>query len=394
MLHTLGLAYDPFLYSVAEQELGYAPDGFFASYDYAGPSNKDALLSRLAKPCHSLVVAPQGAGKTTLRLHLMRKLHQVSPGVLPVTCELAALEAGQHLNGQDAAQAAIAGEISKDLLIALFDSFDPFAPAEIPLHNSLAHILRCLLQQATLARLLQRIIAAPDGTPLNIFWRTLGRPGLPAVSWVSAELRTFAAEIQALSTLEPGDCSGHAAGRVPAPRLEDVIAAAQALGFAHIFLLIDSVDASLRTVHKVADLLAPFAQLAVQHPGLFYLKLFAPPGVWDSLAELPAAAVASIQPLDLIRLHWTDERLDQALLQRLRAAGANINAGTALFDRADASRLYAELLAIAAGSPRRLFHCISLIIDAHVAAGSQKTALTYEDWQASRQQANQTAFLH
>ena len=391
---TLGLEYDPFLYSVAEQELGYAPNGFFASYTNSGTTQLDELLLRLSQPRHSLVLGPQGQGKTTLRLNLVRRLRESVPTILPVTCELTNLEAWNPHNPEPLAQQAIAVEISKDLLIALFDLFDPFAPIELAPASSLARVLRYLLRNSTYRRIIQRIAEAKDGVPLNSFWRTLGRPGLPTLSWSSPAVRTFAFEVQSLvaENVLGGDESH--SSRMPAPGFDELTAAAATLGFAQLFLLIDSVDASVRTVQKVAGLLEPFAQLARHRPDKFYLKLFAPSEVWESLTNFHSGSSPLLRPLDVIDLQWTDQRLDAALLQRLRAAGSYIDVSTALFAGDDARRLHAELLADAAGSPRRLFHAISLIIDAHVGAGSQAPGLTYQDWKTSKLLTNHPASLH
>jgi hypothetical protein len=270
-------------------------------------------------------------------------------------------------------QARIVAELSKDLLISLFDTFDPFAPPAVIPGSPLALALGNLLGNPVYRRLLQRIAGSADGTPLNTFWPGLGRWGVRSASWVGPAVRTFAAELLALR-LPPSSL----------PTLSQSVLAVHSLGFERIFLLIDSVDASDRTVPLMVHMLEPFFALAQVQPSLLYLKLFAPPEILTPpsrlLDQLPA-----LSPLDVVHLDWTEQRLEAALLRRLHAAGADVESSTSLFVPHDAARLYSELRTAAAGSPRRLFHFISLMIEAHLAAGNQQPGLSYEDWQASQQ---------
>lgn len=364
--YELGLTHDPFLHSVAEQELQYEADQFFVYYVDVGSYQAANILDVLTHPVHCAVVAPSGGGKTTLRLNLVRRLHQSASNILPVLCDLDPL---RSFSAREA-RSLLNLELEKDLFIALLDRFDPFAPTTIEPDSALGLVLGHLLQQPTYARLLERIAASRTGVALNTFWEELGRAGLPPASWASPEMQDFTRSLLALKRDVPV--------QLVQERMPEAL---EELGFVHAFLLIDGIDAAVRPLAEMMRLLRLLVEAALAHPVHFSLKIFAPVELGPALAELQPALGAGA-PLTVIELEWTDESLADALLQRLRAAGASLDDGIALFGDEDAERLQQELLQAAGGSPRRLYQLISRIVDAHIRTGNTQPALTYDDWQA------------
>lgn len=370
----LGLTHDPFLHYVAEQELEYEADQFFVYYVDAGSDRTVNVLDVLKQPNHGVVLAPAGGGKTTLRFNLVRRLHRSAPHILPVVCELSELRSFSLKRARE----LINRELAKDLLIALLDRFEPLASTTLEPESPLACILGDLLHNSTYHRVLERIVQMADSqasVPLNSFWEDLGRAGLPPVSWVSPELGHFS---RALLKLQK---------RLPAQVVEANMAeAVNSLGFTHVFLLVDGIDASERSVHQMAHMLELLVEAALAYPVPFLFKLFAPLELSSALHSVQAALTASA-PVDGIELQWTEPRLSEALLQRLRAAGSGLDNDIALFDYQDAQQIQAEIAQAAGGSPRRLYQLISHVIDAHIRRGNAQPALTHEDWQAAKQAA-------
>lgn len=360
--YQLGLSHDPFLHFVAEQEIDHQPKHFYIYY--TDPDTD--LPALLAQAKHSVVFAPPGSGKTTLRLNLARRLRSLEPAVLPVTFELTSLE----LSSPGRADEQLILETSKDLLISLFHQYRAKHPPVIEAGSPAAQLLAYLLTQRNYHHMLERLLHMPDDRPLSSLWTSMGRPGTPHLAWTSPALRSFAAQLLAL----PYD------DRHPITVLQ-LPGALRPFGFTHLYLLVDGVDATGRSLSDMVEMLQPAFAWAYRDTPWLRLKLFLP-------TELEPFLKASVDRLmaqntqQLIYLHWTDEHLEQALLQRLRTAHSAIQSVSELFDPHDAAAISKEITVAANGSPRELFRLLSATIDAHVARSTQSLPLAYVDWKA------------
>ena len=360
--YQLGLSHDPFLHFVAEQEIDRQPEHFYIYY--TDPDSD--LPAHLVPATHSVVFAPPGSGKTTLRLNLARRLRSQETAVLPVTFELTSLELASA--GRAGEQLVL--ETSKDLLISLFHRYSAKHPPAIEPGSPPAQLLAHLLTQRKYHRVLERMLHMADDQPLSSLWTSMGRPGTPHLAWTSPTLRALANQLLALpyDDLHP----------VTVQQLPDAL---RPFGFTHIYLLADGVDATGRSLPDMVQMLQPVFDWAHQDTPWLLLKLFLPLELEPFLK--PSIDVLMAQdPQQLVYLHWTDEHLEQALLQRLRTAHSAIQSVGELFDPRDAATIRKEITVAANGSPRELFRLLSATIDAHVARSTQSLALAYVDWKA------------
>ncbi len=360
--YQLGLSHDPFLHSVAEQEIDHQPEHFYIYY--TDPDTD--LPALLAQANHSVVFAPPGSGKTTLRLNLARRLRNLEPAALPVTFELTSLELSSA--GRAAEQLVL--ETSKDLLIALFHRYGAKHLPALEPGSPAAQLLAHLLTQRKYHRLLERLLHLPDDKPLSSLWSSMGRPGTPHLAWTSPALRALVSRLLAL----PYD------DRHPIT-IQQLPDALRPFGYTHLYLLVDGVDATGRSLADMVQMLQPIFDWAHHGAPWLLLKLFLPLELEPFLNPSIDVLMAH-DPQQLVYLHWTDEHLEQALLQRLRTAHSAIQSVGELFDPRDAATIRKEITVAANGSPCELFRLLSATIDAHVARRTQSLALAYVDWQA------------
>jgi hypothetical protein len=362
LLQQLGLSHDPFLHSVAEQEIEHQPNQF---YVYSADIQAD-LLAQLLQPSHTVILAPPGGGKTTLRLNLAYQLRCHRPGILPVTYQLTDITAFEP----EHAEANLRREFAKDLLISLLRQEKITQPSPVAPGSASARLIAGLLHQQPYRRAFERLLQMPDSRPLNSLWGALGRAGTPPLAWTSVAVRRLAASLLDLS-YDPQQPASFA----------DLPVALQEGGFTHMYLLLDSIDAIERSPEQIAQILQQISGWAASNAPWLVLKLFLP-GEIEPLLPACTQALRGRPPLQQIQIRWTDEQLEEVLLQRLRAAHSDFGSVRDLFARHEADAISRELIHAAQGSPRELFRLFSAVIDAHIARNAPSLALGYADWQA------------
>ncbi len=373
LIKAIGLAYDPFSSGVSEKDL--APD-FGSIYVDLQPG----LLAALQRPEAGCLFADYGMGKTATRIALEYALRLARS---PVTlCTTYTPLITMQLPGGEQSPAELFAAISTELRIDLLIQYLERLP-EREAHGAAALVpaqREALLRQARAlpARLLKPLRAAlRDESPERsaAFWRGLR----PVVRYVAPDAHWH--DLLAL-------VQGAARSPVEAPAWSTTIADVRSLGFEQMMLLVDAVDTRSFSVEAYLEVIRPLliatAELANQQ---IFVKYFLPLEMKPLLKPFLDQQQAGLTPLRAIATIDTisSNDLDLLLKERFEAAGtssASFRSLDWLGESIDES-IQARLVALAAGSPRRLIELASALIDFHSLNGfrqAQRTWLTAEEW--------------
>jgi hypothetical protein len=387
----LGIKYDPFSTSVAEQEIKRLKDLFYSFYTTSAihEANRERFIQRLRDPQHSFVFGEPGAGKTTLRLTLDADCRTVLDQTLAVS----------YILGEDIEKPLSSAEhgqrLSKAFAIALiFNIIERFNPLDP--YPSEAQIQTLQRQFNTARRELSRLfdvtIEQPD-EQLDPTWglsKAWSQIGIAPVKYVgnSKQLKEFLIQLKDIQAIDvaPGWISFH-----------EGLTTAYQWGFSRFLILIDGVDTKQRSPQAMIDHILPLLHKRheMEINGVYY-KFFL-----SKVLESEIRQYLQIADQDLLSnvffdiIQWDEGALRNLLQQRFRAVttrsgprytGLNSLAVTGL-------DLDTKVIAAARGSPRRLLQVVDMLIDEHVKRASKSTKFDRDDWEKCEQRLATNPFF-
>jgi hypothetical protein len=301
----IDLIYDPF------REINAGADPHLPDYVVAEQSILDALWVNQ----HTIIFAPRGAGKTSLRARLARDcrarrdgrqiLGIVFPAPDPVDVGLPA-DRARFLD-----QLLRAGAEALLLEIAYRPSL--FLPLPVKIQNkirvaleeNLAVRLPFVLEQLAHSGNLDPLIALVDATATCL-------PARPS----AVSIRAFCVALSAIK-------GGSLGLRAPDARWDDFVQLViDDLGYEALYVLLDAVDSYPTTADSPENGLALVAQLLVENKlwknRQIFVKAFLPESYESELARRGSALLT--EGADSVRIFWHKAGLVQVLRQRLLAA--------------------------------------------------------------------------
>lgn len=385
-LETIGLAHDPFVTPVAEEELKSAePQPYLYSYFCPPPLvpkiGGQTTFQTLRTLRHAFVYGEPGDGKTTLRLALEANCRTVLDHTLVVTYDLGE-DIERPLTWQEHAD-RLAKALAIDLFVQVAEQFNPLVLTPTP-EQVAALQQQFRLGGRHLKHLARQILAQPSSNVsggLSVYWPAIGKS---SVRYVPASKQVLDLIRQCLAP--ESDPSSSPTGIDP---LHAGLQAAGLWNYSQVVVLVDGVDTRQQATQNMMALIEPLlADLARWESARVYFKFFLP-------LELQAIVAARVQTLDLsagyfeAKMMWDDDSLRELLAQRFRAAGSHYVGFDALAGEDLHGRLDALIIQAAAGSPRRMLRVISSLIDEHVASPQFTARFSAQDWLRTRLAARQ-----
>lgn len=395
-LQQIGLAWDPFIIPVAEQEqalsglspqseLGQTPSQEIFSLAYfvppQNPTNPEqSFFSALRQPVTAFIYGNPGSGKTSLRLALEATCRRVPDRTLVVSYLL-----GQDVAGiltTDEHRQRLMRQLAVDAFIQIMEQFKPGidAPDENQ-QNALAQLMQ--MGGRPLQRLADRLINEPEPESLLGLaerWRSVGR--LPVRHVARApELRSLLQNAMTQATIIPAEHSESA--------FMSLWSAIKLWNFERIFILVDGVDTWWREPEKMLALIAPLlGETAVWQAKQIYCKYFLPLNLRQPVETFITDNSIQFTPDPFTAtLTWDQAALRRLLAARFRAAGSRRTSLDDLVAIELAEQLDDLLLEEAHGSPRRLLQLVSALIDIHVQTRlkggdvtTKERLITQEEW--------------
>jgi len=382
----LGLSRDPFILSVAEQELIASVYGrsqeekqpFIASV-YGRPQEENlpffeyfvpppiplppgqTVLEALRESGPVLIFGERGSGKTMLRLALEAYIRSFPYDTLVVS---------HPLHSED--PLALVRDLAIDLFIQITEQ-GRLEPSRDP--ERLDLLLQALQPAGyAIARVIHRMQEepppeAPMGDALH--WPALGRPAVRPLVLTQAHreflLNRLFVPLYLAAVEGPTD---------PEIGFE----AARRWGFRRVLILIDDADFGGRSEDAIRTRLSPLIEnMPRWHQHAVDLIFFLPTALQPWIApRIP------VRPFLEAKLEWDDESLRRLLIHRFRASGSR---RVGLKDLAGPSwqgDLDRILVRAARGSPRRLIQIIDRLIQVHVARDPDSPFFEREDWEQMR----------
>lgn len=380
----LGLNFDPFAVSVAEQELKADQNldlseesprffAYFCQPRLVVPDGGELDFNQLRARQHTLIYGLPGAGKTTFRINLDADCRTVLDQTFAVHYLL-----GQDLSGPITAEEhgeRLARAMARDLFVQILEQYLPVE--EVSARQLAALRLFLDLGGKVLDRLVSQILKEPQPVGyagLADHWRAVGR--IPVrYTTASASLLHILRKVQKMPAVLPDNLQGW--DKVWAARQ-----AAAAWQVEAVLVLVDGVDAVRRQPVEMMPYLEPLlAKLVAMEGHQIYAKFFIPsdlaPLIDDWLSINPPDLKFSLQKATIV---WTEEGLKRMLQKRFSAAGSRYKGFNELAQGELMGQLDNLILSEAQGSPRRLLWLVSNLINAHVASQPDQLKIDNTDW--------------
>lgn len=395
-LERLGLAPDPFLTPVAEQELGRVHDRFYSFYvspaltDINGDPLSGDPLHLLRSPQHTFLFGDSGSGKSTLRLNLEADCRTVLDGTLAITYIL-----GEEIEKPPSTKehgARLAQSLAMDSTLAVIEQFNPLLPFSEDRQQALERIAPLGNRRSLrVLRILQENLNKAELDPvwgLGAAWKAIGKAPVKYVG-ASPELGTLLDRlIEAYGTFTVTETGWGA--------FWSGLALARRLGFERFLILVDGVDARSRSIEIMRELIVPLLEILHKFDeNQVYVKCFLPMELLETLRAWQENCTGGLHsPLVFSIMNWDVSGLRRLAAQRLRAA--NVRPGPpypGLNSLAEPGfDLEKRVLEAAGTSPRRLFGVINALIDVHCRFHPELLQLTQEDWERTSEMIRQGIF--
>ncbi len=377
-LKKIGLAFDPFRASVAEQELGTSSEvpkfyTFYSSPELRTGDHKTVSLRDLRQAQHAFIYGKPGAGKTTLRLNLDAACRTIFDQTLVVN----------DLLGEDVQAALTSDEhalrLARMMAIDIFIQFlEQYHPSETPDQQLFPALLRLLDTGGMhLKRLVRSILADPRPEAragIAMYWPIVGKSPVRYTAASDGMIRILKALLGAGEFDSPP--------QKPWEVVWAVRQAAQVLGFKRILVLVDGVDSRHRSRRAMLDLLSPLLEkLEACRQHQIFIKFFLPVELQQDvdgwlLTNQPEAFTTDLRAT----IQWTDDALKAVLIQRLAAAGGRLKGFDELAGMGLELDLDRRIITRASQSPRHMIQVVSALLDAHVANRSGQVKIDLPDW--------------
>lgn len=382
LIKAMGLKFDPFSSGVSEQDR--SPD-FGSIYVDLRPG----LLEELQRAESSCIFADYGMGKTATRLALEYAVRLArTPVTLSVTYSPTIKPSEPNAEATIVPQLAVlAEELRVDLFIQYIERLSErsssrpgLSDADLTNGSTLRPEHRAALERQARglpSRFFNAAHAAlRDPGPTGAFWRAL-RPVVRYVAVNDGWRETMAIVKQAAR-----------ATSAPAPSWEQTIADVETLGFEQIFILIDAVDQQRYDPAVYLAVIRPLLAAAqVLANKQIYLKCFLPLELQAALsvdADRHGGTLTPLRPIAIMDA-ISPADLGAMVQERFKAAGSPSGSFRSLdwFGEALDFSIQDQLIAYAAGSPRRLIEFTRALIDFHSFHGFRNEGrlwLTPEEW--------------
>ncbi len=382
-LEQLGLKYDPFRASVAEQDYKLSLENsrqiaeyyaYFFSPTLQTQGGDSLSLLGLRQAQHMMIYGKAGDGKTALRLNLEAHCRNWPDKTLVANFPLGRQTDLPWKDNEYAAH--LARHLALEAFIQILEQFASDQPLDEHRRTALSLIVQW--GGTGLNRLINTIVDQPQPSSfagIAAYWPLIGKNAVKyTTSWpvLIEELKRL---IQAPNTA------------VLADGWEGVTAlwqAVQSWGYKHLILLVDGVDGRTQDAQKMLTWLTPLLDRGdVFMAQGIALKLFLPdelkPVIDSYLKRHP------LQPAPInVKIRWSDQAIEQVLIERFKAAGARIADLQQLAEPGFEDQLESRLFAEAGQSPRRALERFSALIDAHVINHRHKLELDEADWRLAQ----------
>jgi hypothetical protein len=402
-INAIGLAHDPFLMPVGEQEAvldnylellysggrspikqlpaKYLPLSYYVSPENAYHTNGSPFQG-LDTSRPAFVLGGPGMGKTMLRLVLEAKYRLNPDQTLIVTFSRLSIvkENGYETRpgrGLRDFWQPLTRDVATDLFIQVIEQHDFLNNSP---EQEQTEKMAGLLQSADgeLWRLVDDLLESRNGKlpgryGLGEYWHRVGRLPVRHVGW-TAGLQQWLLELKDARRHQTERESGEAAFCC-------ALSTAKSWGFKQVFVLVDSVDIYFRQTDQMEAVLSPLLQMAIDwHKRGVIFKFFLP----EQLASLIKRWTEqfdqdSVKPV-MLYLNWPNEKLRQLLQARFLAARSDRVGLSGLVERELVDSIDDMVIREAKGSPRRLLQVVNELINAHVRRNGNGELITLDNW--------------
>ncbi len=375
-LQSIGLSFDPFELTAAEQEVGDTQDipkffNYLSLPRLQTQDGKELTFHSLRDPRHLFIFAEPGMGKTTLKYQVNADCRSLLDDKTMTVIynfggetDLSDREYGSQL----------ARELVIDLLIHVVEQYSRFRPG--PSKQQIEALAKLIpVGEIKARRLLERLLEHKqlhNRSKLGAYWSFVGRPAVkvvpdsPALQEMLRALHTAYLQAPAL----PAGWDAVEAG----------LEAAHEWGFDNVLVLMDGLDAHHSDPVIMIRLLQPFLhRLGFLEKRHAFAKIFLPVEVKEAVQNSAAQLNLSYPPENAIII-WDKSQLSNLVTERIRAAGMaefDLN----LFASKELPDVHHRAIELACGSPRRLLLIINALIDAHMQSVPSSETFLAKDWE-------------